>query len=313
MSRLRHDPLTGEPILFAPERRERPNAFEGGVPQDDNGMCPFCPGNEHETPPEVARTGTAARWDVRVVPNRYPAVGQHGLRGIHEVVIEAPRHEATFASMSSAQRVRVLRAYRERFAAHRRDRSIRHLVIFRNDGARSGQSLGHPHAQIIGLPFIPDRIRREASLMRSRRRKNLPCLVCQELGDAERTIDANEAFAALAPKASRSPYALRIVPMRHAPDFGQTDDRELELLDAILGRVLGAINAALAQPPWNMVIQSAPMRTASADAFHWWIDVLPRLTTDGGFELATGIPINIVTPESAAAELRAALRAQETR
>ncbi|HEY0788322.1 MAG TPA: galactose-1-phosphate uridylyltransferase, partial [Thermoanaerobaculia bacterium] len=131
--------------------------------------------------------------------------------------------------------------------------------------------------------------------------------------DAERTIDANEAFAALAPKASRSPYALRIVPMRHAPDFGQTDDRELELLDAILGRVLGAINAALAQPPWNMVIQSAPMRTASADAFHWWIDVLPRLTTDGGFELATGIPINIVTPESAAAELRAALRAQETR
>ena len=149
--------------------------------------------------------------------------------------------------------------------------------------------------------------------MRSRRRKNLPCLVCQELGDEERRVDANEGFAAIAPKASRSPYAVRIVPVRHGPDFGQADDRELEMLDSILGRVLGAINRVLGTPPWNMAIQSAPMRTASADAFHWWIDVLPRLTTDGGFELATGIPINIVTPEGAAAELRAGLAAQEPR
>jgi UDPglucose--hexose-1-phosphate uridylyltransferase len=312
MSRLRHDPLTGEPILFAPERRERPNAFEGEASAEP-GVCPFCPGNEHETPPEVARSGTAARWDVRVVPNRYPAVGLHGLRGVHEVVIESPRHDATFASMSSAQRTRVLRAYRERFAAHRRDRSIRHLVIFRNDGARSGQSLAHPHAQIIGLPFIPDRIRREASLMRSRKRKDLPCLICRALDEEELRIDSNEAFAAIAPKASRSPYAIRIVPTRHAADFGQTNDREVELLDSILERVLGAINALLGTPPYNMVVQSAPMRSASADAFHWWIDVLPRLTTDGGFELATGIPINIVTPEGAAAELRDALTAQEHR
>lgn len=312
MSRLRHDPLTGEPILFAPERRERPNAFEGDAVNDQE-ICPFCPGNERETPPEVARIGTAARWDVRVVPNRYPAVGHHGLHGIHEVVIESPRHDAAFATMSSAQRIRVLRAYRERFAAHRRDRSIRHLVIFRNDGARSGQSLTHPHAQIIGLPFIPDRIRREASLMRSRKRKSLPCLVCRDLEDEERRIDANEAFTVLAPKASRSPYAVRIVPARHAPDFGQADDAEIERLDAALGRVLGAINAILGTPPWNLVVQSAPMRTATAEAFHWWIDILPRLTTDGGFELATGIPINIVTPEAAAAELRAAVAAQETR
>lgn len=311
MSRLRHDPLTGEPILFAPERRERPNAFEGGV-AEENGICPFCPGNERETPPEVARSGTAARWDVRVVPNRYPAVGQHGLHGIHEVVIESPRHDATFASMTSAQRIRVLRAYRERFAAHRRDRSIRHLVIFRNDGARSGQSLAHPHAQIIGLPFIPDRIRREASLMRSRKRKDLPCLVCHEAGDDERRIDANAAFTALAPKASRSPYAIRVVPSRHCADFGQTDDREIELLDTILGRALGAMNGVLETPPYNMVVQSAPLRSAAADAFHWWIDILPRLTADGGFELATGIPINIVTPESAAAELRGALGTKES-
>jgi UDPglucose--hexose-1-phosphate uridylyltransferase len=313
MSRLRHDPLTGEPILFAPERRERPNAFEGGAAPDENGVCPFCPGNEHETPPEVARSGSGGRWDLRVVPNRYPAVGLHGLHGVHEVVIESPRHDATFASMTSAQRVRVLRAYRERFAAHRRDRSIRHLVIFRNDGARSGQSLSHPHAQIIGLPFIPDRVRREASLMRARKRKNLPCLVCQDLADAERTLASNEAFVAVAPKASRSPYAIRVVPSRHTPDFGQIDDRELELLDAILADVLRAMNAVLAAPPWNMLVQSAPMRSASADAFHWWIDILPRLTTDGGFELATGIPINIVTPESAAADLRAAVGSEETR
>jgi UDPglucose--hexose-1-phosphate uridylyltransferase len=310
MSRLRHDPLTGEPVLFAPERRERPNAFEG-TRGEDNGVCPFCPGNERETPPEVARSGSAARWDVRVVPNRYPAVGQHGLHGVHEVVIESPQHDATLATMSSAQRTRVLRAYRERFAAHRRDRTLRHLVIFRNDGARSGQSLTHPHAQIIGLPFVPDRMRREASLVRAHKRRGLPCHLCRDLDDAERRIAQNEAFVAVAPKTSRSPYAIRIIPRRHAPDFGQTDDRELASLDAILAAVLRAMNARLETPPYNLVIQNAPLRSAAADAFHWSIEILPRLTTDGGFELATGIPINIVTPEDAAEDLRGAIGAPE--
>src|SRR5688500_182450 len=129
MSRLHIDPLTGDPILFAPERLERPNAFE--QQPTTSFLCPFCPGNERETPPEVARIGTAQRWEVRVVPNRYPMVGRGELGGVHEVVVESPEHDATFATLGSPQRLRVLQIYRERFASLRRNRAVRHIVIFR--------------------------------------------------------------------------------------------------------------------------------------------------------------------------------------
>lgn len=307
MSRLRHDPLTGEPILFAPERRDRPNAFDQ-QPAPESQICPFCPGNEDQTPPEIARIGTAETWDVRVVPNRYPMVGHGGLKGVHEVVIETPQHEATFASLSSGQRTRVLRAYRDRFASHRRNRSLRHLVIFRNEGQRAGQSLKHPHAQIVGLPFIPDRIRRESALLRGRRKRGEPCPVCAEAGDAREMVGENEHFIALAPFASRSPFQVRVLPRRHAADFGQIDDRETGALEELLGRVVRAMESGLGTISWNLLIQSAPLYAAGTDAFHWSVDVVPRLTVDGGFELATGIPINIVPPEEAAERLRNELR-----
>ncbi|MGH9457720.1 MAG: galactose-1-phosphate uridylyltransferase, partial [Thermoanaerobaculia bacterium] len=294
------------PILFAPERRVRPNAFE----QRDAtpvAVCPFCPGNESETPPEIARIGTPQHWDVRVVPNRFPAVGTGGMRGVHEVVVDSPEHDATLGSLTATQRVRALRAYRERFAAHRRNRAIRHVVVFRNEGRRAGQSIVHPHAQVIGLGTIPDRIRGEAALLRSRARKGLPCLVCDELRSPDRLIAANDRFAAIAPDASRSAYQVRIVPRRHGADFGQIDDADLDALGALLGTLLRAIDRALGRPAHNLLIQSAPLRAAGADVFHWYVEIVPRLTVDGGFELATGIPINIVAPEDAAAELRGAL------
>lgn len=303
MSRLRHDPLTGEPILFAPERRDRPNAFDEQR-EPDSHACPFCPGNESETPPEIARIGTPERWEVRVIPNRYPLVGRGGMTGIHEVVIETPQHEATFASLSTGQRTRVLHVWRDRFAAHRRNRSLRHLVIFRNDGARAGQSISHPHTQIVGLPFIPARIRRESSLLRARRKKGEPCPACAEMGDATEIVAGNEHFLALIPFASRGPFQIRILPRRHAADFGQIEDRETAPLDQILSVILDAMTSALGGVSWNLLIQGAPLRAAGADDFHWSIDILPRLTVDGGFELATGIPINIVPPEDAAERFR---------
>lgn len=306
MSRLRHDPLTGEPILFAPERRDRPNAFDERR-EVTSQMCPFCPGNESETPPEVARIGTPERWEVRVVPNRYPLVGRDGMRGIHEVVIETPEHDATFASLSPGQRTRVLRVWRDRFAAHRRNRSLRHLVIFRNDGARAGQSITHPHTQIVGLPFIPPRIRRESSLLRTRRKKGEPCPSCAESGEANEIVARNEHFLALVPFASRGPFQIRILPLRHAADFGQIGDFETDALERILSRVLDAMIGALGHISWNLLVQSAPLRAAGADAFHWSLEILPRLTVDGGFELATGIHINIVPPEDAAKRLRNAI------
>lgn len=308
MSRIRFDELTNEPVLLAPERRSRPNAFETSPFADP--LCPFCPGNEAETPPEVSRIAHGGRWEVRVVPNRYPMVGSSGSAGVHEVVIEAPDHDARFSTMANAQRARVLRAYRERFAAHRRNRALRHVVIFRNEGARAGQTISHAHAQIVGLPFIPERHRREAAALRSRKRKGEPCPLCHDAANAsERHLAGNAHFIALAPRAARGPYQIRIQPRRHSPDFGQIGEPEIDSLAIIAGAAARAIERTLGGASWNLLIQSAPLRIAGSEAFHWYVDLIPRLAQDGGFELATGIPVNIVPPEESARELRHAMQA----
>lgn len=306
MSRIRIDPLSNEPVLFAPERRSRPNAFEANASTDP--LCPFCPGNESETPAEVARIAHGGRWEVRVVPNRYPMVGSAGGEGVHEVVIESPSHEARFATVENSQRARILRAYRERFAAHRRNRALRHIVIFRNDGPKAGQTIVHPHAQIVGLPFIPERHKRHAASLRSRSRTGEVCPLCEEEASAADRVLAGDAhFVALAPLVARSPYQIRIQPRRHSPDFGQIGEDEIESLAALLGAATRALDHTLGSPSWNLVIQSAPLRIAGAEAFHWYVDLVPRLALDGGFELATGIPVNIVPPEETARELRHAM------
>lgn len=304
MSRLRRDPLTGEPILIAPERRLRPNAFEQetGLP---GGICPFCPGNERETPPEVARIGSEERWDVRVVPNRYPFAGVGDVPGVHEVVIESPAHEEKFENLSIAQMIRVLTAWRGRYAAHSRNRAVRHLVLFRNDGRRAGQSIEHLHAQIVGLPFVPDRVKRELAAMRAAARRGEACRLCGAAVEGE-TVAENAHFRAFAPTASRAPWQVRIAPRRHAGDLGHATDEEVAALAPLLLDAVSRMKATLGDVSWNLVVNGAPLRGEGSEAFHWWIDVIPRLASDGGFELATGIPINIVRPEDAAAELRAA-------
>ncbi|HUP63675.1 MAG TPA: DUF4931 domain-containing protein [Thermoanaerobaculia bacterium] len=305
MSRLLRDPLTDESILFVPERRDRPNAL--GQAQGSGEPCPFCPGQEAETPAEVARIGSAESWKVRVVPNRYPAVGGEGMAGIHEVVIESPDHDATLESMSATQRLDVLRAYRGRWNVHSRNRGIRCLVLFRNDGPEAGQTLTHPHAQIIGLPFVPDRIRRKTAILRSLKREGKACPLCFDDGMEEPLIEQDELFTTIAPAASRSPFHVRIVPRRHAADFGDSSDAELEGLSGSIQRAMAAIRRLQPAASCNLVFESAPPRGASRPLFHWSIDIVPRLTVLGGFEIATGIWINVIPPVDAARELRTAL------
>jgi UDPglucose--hexose-1-phosphate uridylyltransferase len=307
MSRIRFDPLSNEPVLFAPERRLRPNAFDADPSTDP--LCPFCPGNEEQTPAEIARIAHGGRWEVRVVPNRYPMVGGADGPGAHEVVIETPSHDAKFATLENSQRERILRAYRERFAAHRRNRALRHIVIFRNEGPKAGQTIVHAHAQIVGLPFIPERHKRQAAALRSRSRLGERCPLCEEESSAaERVLGGDDHFVALAPLVARSPYQMRIQPTRHSPDFGQISEPEIESLAALLGAATRALDHTLGSPSWNLVIQNAPLRIAGSEAFHWYVDLVPRLALDGGFELATGIPVNIVPPEETARELRHAMQ-----
>lgn len=301
MSTIRKHPLTGELVIVAPERGQRPNAFDLRYGTTE-GPCPFCPGHEHETPPEVHRVAGGDAWLLRVVPNRYPAVridshGPDAARGIHEVVIESPDHGAAFEQFSAEHARVVIESYLQRFDALRNHGPVEYILFFKNDGRRAGESIEHPHSQIMALTFVPPGV----------------CLVSQDAGCAlcaliatiprELVISESDAFLTIAPQASRFPYEQWIVPKAHAPDFSRMDPETTGEMARRMQSALRSLRRIESEAPYNWIIHNAPLRAPHA-SWHWYVEILPRMTQLAGFELGTGMTINIVSPERAAEELR---------
>ncbi len=328
---LREDPFSGRLVAIAAGRATRPEAFLRDVgPSRGTLGCPFCPGNEHMTPPEVwadREPGTAPDtpgWLVRVVPNKFPAFSRPwgssdpsgpagpanpdgGLyraspsAGVHEVVIHSPDHYATLAELAEKQTALVLGAYRARLLAHRDD-PFGSIVVIVNQGRTAGASLEHPHSQLIATAERPELVR--AELERLAGPDCAACAVAARERGGERSVEETPGLLAICPWASSMPYEALILPLEHRARFEEGDESaDLELAGA-LGRVLRRFAGAVGpRAPYNLVLHSAP---PGVDDFHWHLHLLPRLTTYGGFELGTGIVINVVDPDQAAAGLRAA-------
>jgi UDPglucose--hexose-1-phosphate uridylyltransferase len=130
------------------------------------------------------------------------------------------------------------------------------------------------------------------------------CLLCdllqEEVRRRERVIAVNDEAVLLAPFASRMPYELQLVPRSHEPSFADSAATGATLLHEGLTRLRRLLGAP---PPINLWVRTAPH---DAETFHWHIDVVPRLTQLAGFELGTGLSVNIIAPERVAGELRTA-------
>jgi UDPglucose--hexose-1-phosphate uridylyltransferase len=299
---VRDDPLTGVRVLVAPGRADRPDAFRSDAasrPRHDDD-CPFCAGNEARTPPEVARTGPGAPdtpgWRVRVVPNLYPI-----RRGAHEVVVLSPAHDRTLGQLDASAAREALLVVRDR-AAHHAAAGCAHVQAFVNQGRAAGASIEHPHAQLVGLDDVPPAVAAAADRFAAAARD----LVAEELAharDAELGVRSGAA-AAWCPPASASPYAVRCAVEGAGPRFEDAADTEVSELADALRDVVRRVEVALGPVAYNVVVRSAPRDTAPP--FHWWVDVLPRVTTLGGFELGTGILVNPVAPAAAARALKEA-------
>jgi UDPglucose--hexose-1-phosphate uridylyltransferase len=228
--------------------------------------------------------------------------------GHHEVVIETPDHSKTIATLTEEDIAAVIRTYRERFLALDALPWNQLIIIFRNQGERAGTSLEHPHSQIIGTPIVPEEIRRRLEESQRYYDDLGTCVYCDiidhELAEKTRVISTNSGFIALCPFASSVPFEVWILPRRHASSFGVLGDDEIPLLGKMLHDVLHRLHQLLGNPDYNYVVRSAPHHSAGEPHFHWYIEILPRLTTRAGFEIGSGININVVVPEDAAARLR---------
>jgi UDPglucose--hexose-1-phosphate uridylyltransferase len=232
--------------------------------------------------------------------------------GEHEVVIEVPDHSKTIATMTGDEVSRVVATYKARFLELDRSPWNQQIIIFRNHGEGAGTSLAHPHSQIIGTPIVPEDIRNRLEVAQRYYDDSGTCLYCDvlqaEINAKVRIVASNPGFIALTPFASTVPYNVWIVPRRHASSFGVITDEEADLLGAMLRSVLMRLRALLGNPNYNYVVRSAPHHSAGEPHFHWYLEILPRLATQAGFEIGSGMNINAVVPEDAALQLREAVK-----
>ncbi|MBV9471131.1 MAG: DUF4931 domain-containing protein [Abitibacteriaceae bacterium] len=332
MPELRKDPIIDRWVIIASERGRRPTDFAVTGTAPVSAFCPFCPGNENRTPPEIAQWGRPASapanstgWQVRVVPNKFPALSSEGnldpqglgmfdmMNGIgaHEIIIENPQHDWDLSDATQAEMRDIFTAYVSRMTALRHDDRFSYILLFRNSGTTAGATLAHPHSQVIALPITPRQVRDQLEAARDYYARKSRCVFCdvirQELSMKDRVVEANEHFVVLSPFAARFPFELQIYPRRHSHDFTLMTPVEMDALGETLKRSIRRLKLSLNDPAYNLMLQTAPSQRPKpghpdywgtiAQDYHWRIDILPRLTDVAGFEWGTGFYINPVAPE----------------
>ncbi len=333
MSELRQNPITKQWVLIAPKRSKRPEDFKVDTEIDDlpelDRDCVFCPGNESMNPDlcdDVCRIPNSSKWDLRVIQNKFQALEKTtayrhkefymsmGGYGEHEVIITR-KHNETVGMQPQKLVQLTLQTFADRINALKKDPKIAYVQVFHNHGREAGATAIHPHHQILATPLVPPHIHAEMQGCHHYWHTNKSCIYCdilkEELQVKDRVVYEDSNFAVVSAYASRKAFETWIVPKKHSARFEDLDSSAMKNLSVVLKMVLGQLSAKLGDPALNFYIHTMPIardrHTLSEErSYHWHITVFPHITTWGGFEYATGIPINPVAPEETAKFLRGA-------
>ncbi|MFN7733185.1 MAG: DUF4931 domain-containing protein [Pirellula sp.] len=234
------------------------------------------------------------------------------IHGAHEVIIESPSHIRSVTKLAPEHIEMVFEAYQKRLIHWRASSALKYAVVFKNYGADAGASLAHSHSQLIATDFVPCDIERMHQRVDQYHRSHERCYLCdtleQELQHTERIVCESESFVALCPFASRFPFATQIMPRRHQSLYESCRLDEVRELASLVQRVLRAIEREHPEGSYNYMLHTLPFDSPCSDAFHWNMQIIPRLCKVAGFEWSSDCFINTVTPEDAAGRLRSHLR-----
>lgn len=340
----RFDPISGDWVLYAPVRHQRPTDYHQvdlGTDAKDN--CPFCAGHESRTPPTVwigKRKGSNELhtanvpltsnvvdhdWLVRVFANRYPCIPTsdpyaHGQRqtniksdlktfGGHEVFVDTRNHTNRMRETSVDETRLLFRAFRDRLFHWYHSPGIEYVSVFKNSGAAAGASLIHSHSQLIATNYVPSFIQQNLARMRLANDSNSLCVLCnlnrEELSDGSRMVLNGDSLIAYCPYASQFPMQVRITPREHFSYFEKSTDETLDECAMLTRTLIIALQQIIPEAAYNLVISSLPLNQHQFEpSFHWTIDICPRITGHAGFEIATRNAINPMLPEDSAAIYR---------
>jgi UDPglucose--hexose-1-phosphate uridylyltransferase len=328
MPELRKDPVTGDWVAIGTERPCRLESLRVAPAEPPPGACTLCEGNEHETPPELlayrADPNTANRsgWRVRVVPSKFPLLRVegdlerrgHGLYdlmngiGAHEILVESPRHDASFATSSPAAVEEVLRAFQERLVDLGRDPRFRSVVWFKDADPPATPTAAHPHSQLLATPTVPLPLAHELAQARAYHDYRERCLFCdivdQESEEGRRTVFDSEHVIGFVPFAARSPFETWFLPRVHASGYEDASAAERRDLAAGLVAVVERVRALLGPGTPALALHGAPLGERRCPYFHWHLELVPRVRTAGGAGAGGGLAFNPLPPEDAARLLR---------
>ncbi len=339
LNQMRRDYILDRWVVIAAQRKMRPTDFAKPREPAKQGVCPFCPGNEDMTPPadlvylkpneEIVKEKDLdgfrhKDWLIRCFPNRYPAFTPSseeakidgdeyseamGAVGRHEILVESPRHDEHLGVARVSQLVYLIEAYQDLYRLYSSEKSVKYVAIFKNHGSEAGASLSHVHSQIIATPIIPPAIRLELEGSRSAWEKQGKCVFCEIL-EREKTgprlVWENDLFLVFAPWASVSPFEFWLFPKQHQSTILNLSVDEVHGLASAFRVCFGGLSKLLGNPPYNF-----GFHMAQDQSYHWHLEVYPQLSTWAGFEKSTGMFINVVSPEEAAASLREAMQKEE--
>ncbi|MDA7950758.1 MAG: DUF4931 domain-containing protein [Pirellulaceae bacterium] len=335
-SEFRYDPLTGHTVVIARQRKNRPQEYPLPETFPDGKKCPFCRGQEDETPtPTAVYNGQGVLtdvnekdWSIRVVPNKYPSVqssskhvsegdslftsetvlNSNPSHGYHEILIESANHCRSISELSDDQARLTFYGIRDRILHFREKEEIVYVQVFQNVGPLAGASIQHAHCQIIALPFVPNyvdmRIKNAKIIAKGERGDYFSQLQSTALFQEKLKISESENFLLFCPYVSRFPYETWLVPKEGERSFEDSSENLLHEAATLTRRLINRLENKKKDLSYNLLLQNFPFEEKLYQGYHWHLEVLPRLSFAAGFEWSSGCFINPVAPEEAAASLR---------
>ncbi len=325
MAELRREPVTRMWVVVTNDNPKGPSDYlpfkpPYRVPEAES-PCSFCPGNEGMTPPETfSLTRDKGRWLVRVIPNKSPFFhiegdfdrrpeGMYDIMeaiGAHEIVVEAPDHNQSLATMDPGQIEKILLAYRERLIDLEKDERFQQFLILKN---YPGIFNRHPHSHLMAMPVIPKRIDEEIWGTLDYYQRKERCIFCdiikEEISTKKRVVLETVHFLIFLPFASRYPFEAWILPKVHSPDFHRIKEEEIADLSVAVQSLFHSFFKLLSDPPYSLTFHTSPVRNRyHRQEYHWHIETRLRIGLREGFEWGTGFFVNPTPPEDAARFLR---------
>jgi len=324
-SEFRRDMVSGDWVVIAPKRAARPEQFFSKTKRKRvaRSTCPFEDPQKNGNDEPVLFYTDEKGWVIQVIPNKFPVLAHRELCamksekgpyqvmegvGHHDIVITRD-HYTNFAHLSDEMANRVFKAFQERCHAMANDACVKYISMFHNWGPSAGASIYHPHYQILSLPIIPPDVFRSLRGSAAYFEKTGKCVHCAmvefERKGKKRVVYENKEAIVFAPFVSREPFELRVFPKKHFPYFEDTDERTMHFIVDALQKALLLLEVQLRDPDYNFFIHTAPIRDKEKYGhYHWHIEIQPKTSIAAGFELGTGVEVNVVDPDDAAAMLR---------